>query len=559
MRLMRIAPLVAALQVLVAMAAFGERTAPNILLLVAEDMSPRVGAFGDEVAETPNLDALAKRGVRYPNTFTTAGVCAPSRAALITGLHQNALGAGHMRSHGWSEARYMAVPPPEVKAFPEYLRRGGYFTYATSKLDYQFSRVPPGSGPESIWDAESIRAEGVSWADAPPGMPFFGMLAYNQTHESAIFPRDVWPRSVTHLVLMVLQTLAHWDTDERITPQQVSVPPYYPDTPTVRKDIARHYNNIITMDREVGALLEKLERDGLAEDTIVIWTTDHGDGLPRAKRELKDSGTRVPLIIVWPEKHRPPRVEPGSVDERLVSFVDLGPIILQMAGLPVPDTMHGRAVIGETPAAPRRYVYAARDRTDEVADRQRSVRDARYRYIRNHHAGTPGASPLAFRDTLDIMRELWRLHETGALEGAQRTWFEPRPGEELYDTRADPHEIQNLVDDPSRADVLARLRLALDDWQARVPDLGALPEAELAERSWPGGEQPVTAVPTFSSDGQRVSIDCPTRGASLEFRWDDEPWRIYTVPLAVRPRQSLEARAVRYGFELSAVASWSAE
>lgn len=537
---------------------------PNILLLVAEDMGPRVGAFGDPVAVTPNLDALAARGTRYPHTFTTAGVCAPSRAALITGLHQNALGAGHMRSHDWSAARYRAVPPAEVKALPELLRRAGYFTYVTSKLDYQFSGVLPGQGPSSIWDAESLLPEGVGWNDRPEGVPFFGMYAFNETHESALFPRDVWPRSPTHLLFMVLQAFAHRGSPEPVTPEQVEVPPYYPDTPIVRRDIARHYNNIVTMDAAVGRILSRLQADGLADDTVVLWTTDHGDGLPRAKRELFDSGTRVPLVIAWPDRWRPDGLAPGASDPRLVSFVDLAPQILAMAGVEPPAMLHGRPFAGEATAEPRRYVFMARDRMDEAPDRQRAVRDRRYRYIRNHRPGTPGFMDLAFRDTLDIMRELRTRHERGELDAVQSRWFEPRPPEELYDLRRDPHEIRDLAGDPAHAAVLERLRGALDAWQARVPDLGALPEAALAERCWPGGEEPVTEAPTFdtidtASGERRLRVRSATPGASLEIRVDGGRWQLYREPLGPRAGSRVEARAVRYGWAGSAISTHRVE
>lgn len=525
---------------------------PNILLLVAEDLSPRIGAFGDPVAVTPSIDALAARGVRYTNVYTTAGVCAPSRAALITGVHQNTLGAGHMRSHNWSQAQYRAVPPPEVKAFPELLRAAGYFTYVNAKLDYQFSGMLPGSGPFSIWDRESKSTTGASWRDRPDNRPFFGMYAFMETHESGLFRRCCWPDSLTQLVMGAMQAYRHRNTEDQVAPGQVTVPPYLPDTPAIRGDIARQYNNSITMDRLVGDILAQLEADGLAEDTIVIWTTDHGDGLPRGKRELFDSGLKVPMVIHWPQRYRPVGMKPGDIDERLISFVDLAPTILKMSGASVPDFIQGRDFV-DPAARPREFIFAARDRLDEYPDRQRAVRDTRYKYIRNYHAGTPGARHLAFRDNLPSMQALWKMLEDGTLNANQRRWFEPRPEEELHDTRKDPHELNNLAGDPEYTAVLQRMRGALTDWQRRVPDLGAIPESELAASFWPGEAAPVTAAPRLylDRDSGRVSAHAATAGASTGYRLDDGDWLLYTGPLELAPAQTVEMKSVRYGWEES--------
>ncbi|GAB3291926.1 sulfatase family protein [Parahaliea aestuarii] len=530
----------------------GELPPPNILLLVAEDLSPRIGAFGDVLAVTPNIDQLAARGTRYTRTFTTAGVCAPSRAALITGVHQNTLGAGHMRSHAWPEANYYAVPPAEVKAFPELLRAAGYFTYATAKLDYQFSGTLPGSGPFTIWDAESRRQRGVSWRDRPGTQPFFGMYAFMETHESGLFKRCCWPASPTQLIMGAMQAYLHRGTEDQVAPEAVVVPPYLPDTPEVRGDIARQYNNSISMDRAVGEILAQLRADGLADDTIVIWTTDHGDGLPRGKRELFDTGIAVPMVIYWPERYRPTAVAPGSSDARLISFVDLAPTILALAGVPAPDFIQGRDFL-DPAAEPRTYIYAARDRLDEWPDRQRAVRDRRYKYLRNYRPQTPGARHLDFRDNLPSMQALWRLLEEGGLNADQRRWFEPRPLEELYDTQVDPHELHNLAGDPAYAAVLQRLRDALSAWQLRVPDRGALPESELAELSWPGGEAPLTAAPLVEMDEVtgRVTMASATPGASLGYRINDGPWHLYVEPVVLQRGETLTAKSVRYGWRES--------
>jgi N-sulfoglucosamine sulfohydrolase len=531
-------------------ASAGAADRPHLLLLVAEDMSARVGAFGDPVAVTPHLDALAAEGVRYPNTFTTAGVCAPSRAALITGVHQISLGAQHMRSSSRPSGGYRAVPPPEVKAFPELLRAAGYYTFVTTKLDYQFSGVFTGSGPFTIWDAED---DDALWAGAPDGQPWFGMLNYNETHESGLFlPLGHPPHGFVHFLLQVARAWQFGipETEGPVAAADVPLPPYFPDTAVVRADVARHYQNIQQMDAAVGEVLARLEADGLADSTIVVWTTDHGDGLPRAKRELYDSGLRVPMIVRWPEAYRPVGAEPGGVDERLVSFVDLAPTFLELAGAPIPEFVQGRSFVAGG-LAPRGYVHASRDRIDEVEDRQRAVRDARWKYIRSWHPEQPGGHRLAFRDNIEMMRELWDLREAGELTADQGRWFEPVGEERLFDTEADPHELRDLAGDPGHAEVLERMRSALDAWLARTPDWSETPEAEMVARFEAEGSGRGIAAPAITAREGRMTLASETPGASIGYRLADGPWRLYTGPFAAPAGSTVRAKAVRYGWDES--------
>jgi arylsulfatase A-like enzyme len=335
--------------------------------------------------------------------------------------------------------------------------------------------------------------------------------------------------------------------DDPVRPTEVSVPPYYPDTPAVRADLARHYDNIRQMDAALGEVLARLEADGLADSTIVWFIADHGDGLPRAKRELFDSGLRVPLIVHWPERLRPPDVRPGSSDERLVSFVDLAPTLLALAGVETPRQLHGRGFLSPE-SVPREYVYAARDRIDDVHDRQRAVRDARFKYIRSGFPQQPGGHRLAFRDNLETMRELRALHAAGRLNQDQRRWFEP-PGEErLFDTREDPHELRDRSGDPAYAAVLERMRGALDAWLARVGDWSDVPEDEMVARFRPDGAEPVTPPPQVRVENGLAFVQSGTPGASLGYRIDGGRWRLYTQPLPVPQGARIEAKAVRYGW-----------
>ncbi|MAI26116.1 MAG: sulfatase [Spirochaeta sp.] len=523
---------------------------PNILVLMAEDMSDRVGAFGDPVAVTPNLDALAAEGVRYTETFTAAGVCAPSRAAFLTGMHPISIGAQHMRSSSHPEGEYRAVPPPEVKAFPELLRAAGYYTFTDGKLDYQFSGPLSGTGPETIWDME---LGNEYWAGrASPSQPFFGLINFEETHESGVFTQlfEGWPHSAIHFVMQGVRTLVLGipSGGGTVQPEDVILPPYFPDTPTVRSDLARHYKNIELMDGRVGRILERLEADGLSDSTIVVWTTDHGDGLPRSKRDLYDSGIEVPMVIRWPELFRPAGVEPGTIDARLISFVDLAPTLLELAGVEAPSYFQGRSFAG-TDKEIRDYVFASRDRIDEVEDRERAVRDHRYKYIRSWEPALPNGHPSAFRDNMEMMRELWVLKEAGQLDAVQEIWFLPTGEERLYDTKTDPFELRNLAGDPAHGKTLKRMRGAYAEWRDRVPDWSDQPESEMAESMWPAGRQPVTQEPRFNPKEGRVEISSPTEGASIQYRIDGGPWTMYTAPVRVPEGSELQAQAVRYGYE----------
>lgn len=499
---------------------------PNIVWIVSEDMNFEVGAFGDPVAQTPRLDQLASEGVRYTNVFATSGVCGPSRAALITGMYQTSIGAHHMRS---IRGGYQPVPPAEVKTFTEILRAAGYYTSNLGKTDYQFSG-PIGDAPITNWDEPN----GI-WRGRADRQPFFAYITLLVTHESFLFG----------------------SRDPETDPAGLSVPPYYPDTPTVRRDFARLYDNVAAMDAGVGRILDMLEEDGVADETMVFFFPDNGRGFPRDKRWIYDGGIHEPLIIRWPDGRGA-----GATSDRLISFVDLPATVLSLAGVAIPDSMEGQAFLGPQATAERDYVFAAADRHDEATDRIRAVRDKRYKYLRNYQPDTPYGQNLEFRNNLATMQEIFRLHDEGELFPPADWYYRAtKPVEELYDTMVDPFEIDNRAADPALQDVLESMRAAHFDWVERTGDLGAVPESELAERFWPGGVQPVTEAPVIEPPGGEfsgsatVSISSPTEGASIAYTFDpsDDPaWQLYVEPLRVVVGGTLRARAVRYGFAESA-------
>ncbi len=514
---------------------------PNVLLLVAEDLSPRLGAYGDEVAVTPNIDSLAAKGTLFTNVFTTAGVCAPSRAALISGQHQISFGGQHMRSSTGPLGPYLAQPPSELRAFPELLREAGYFTFTDTKLDYQFSGIRAGSGPFTLWDREG--ATDFAWRERAKGQPFFGLINFMETHESGVMRPDGAPHSEGHRQTQQFRNALGMVAPETTDPANVRLPPYYPDLPAVRRDLARHYDNIRAMDARVGRILAALAEDGLERETIIIWTSDHGDGLPRAKRELYDSGIRVPMIVLQPAQTLP------DINQQLVSFVDLAPSILELAGIEPPSYLHGRSIFSG-PA--RAYVYAARDRIDEIPDRQRAVRSARFKYIRSWHPELPGGHALAYRDNLDMVRAWRAAYEDGTLEAIQRRWFERAGREQLYDVVLDPFETNNLADADSHGEVRATMAAALDAFLDDVGDTSAVEEAEMRNRFLQDGALPLTPPVQFFEENGVLRIESPI-GASIGYRYAGEAhWRLYTGPVN---NAALEARSVRYGWQSSEIRS----
>jgi arylsulfatase A-like enzyme len=527
---------------------------PNIVWLVAEDQSANIPSFGDSTIVTPTLSRLAAEGVRYTHVFSPSGVCAPSRAAIATGMYPNHIGAHHMRTGPWhssdltpqmiaAAAQYMppgiipyeAAPPPEVKMHSEVLREAGYYTTNNAKTDYQFR------APVTAWDESSPRAH---WRNREPGQPFFAIFNFGVTHES-----QIWGKAEDSL----------W-VDEDL---DVPIPPYLPDTEVGRRDVRRMYSNIKEMDFQVGQILAELEEDGLLDSTIVFWYTDHGGPLPRQKRLLYDSGLRLPLIIRFPDEWRA-----GELDDRLISFVDFKPTILSLAGIEPPAYVDGQAFEGRyTHAVPRTYVHGAADRFDEAYDMIRAVRDHRFKYLRNFNPEVSYYLPLSYREQMPLMQELLRLRDAGELDNVQAQWFRPtKAEEELFDTENDPHELRNLATDPSYADKLAELRTELHRWMEEIDDKGLVPEPEFIESIWPGMVQPATSAPIGKMQNGQISLRSDTEGASIGYRFLDASetespagaigstggaWQVYTEPIHMESRTRLVAIAHRLGYKPS--------
>lgn len=426
-----------------ALAAAAEK--PNIVWIFAEDQSDHYGPYGETLAKTPNVDKLAAGGAKFTRAFVTAPVCSPSRSALVTGMYQTTIGAHNHRS---GRGAIRIDLPGHVRLTPAILREAGYYvtngrfqndeSLTKGKTDYNFEY------PQNLYD-------GADWSGRAEGQPFFAQIQL----------RGGKYRNQ--------RTLEKVDTvrTNGIDPRKVKLPPYYPDHPDLRKDWAQYLESIEHVDWEVGRIAARLEREGVAGNTVVFFLTDHGVSHARGKQFLTEEGIKVPLIV-----SAPGRVEPGLVREDLAAHIDVTASTLYFAGIEIPRWMEGRTLFGPD-ARPREYVVSARDRCDETVEHLRSVRTKRYKYIRNYLHQRPHLQPNRYKDSKAVIKRMRALREAGGLSPAvERMFYAPRPPEELYDLEEDPWERNNLADDAGAKDTLGELRGILDRWIRETGDRG---------------------------------------------------------------------------------------
>jgi N-sulfoglucosamine sulfohydrolase len=419
---------------------------PNIVWIVSEDNSSHwLGCYGNKQAETPRLDALAKEGVLFEHAYSNAPVCAVARATILNGAYSPTMGTQHMRSRHSIPEKYR----PNV----EYLRAAGYYCTNSSKTDYNFKGKDP-----SYWDESSGKAH---YKNRPDGKPFYAVFNFTVSHESSLFTKGA-------------------AEPQRLKPEEVDLPPYLPDLPEIRKDYARYLDRITQMDSQVGKVLDDLEKAGLAENTIVLYTSDHGGVLPRGKRYLEETGVKIPLIVRIPEKLK--KLSPFKAGDRVeepVSFVDFSPTFLSIAGIETPEQMQGRPFLGskrvEPAADEMEFLFA--DRFDELYGMRRGLTDGKWKYIRNFNPHLPTA-PYSFyqfgQPGWVAYKKAW---EEGKLSGVHKAlWEAPGTSEQLYDLSADPWEINNLAGDPTHAEKLAALRERLNSTMKEIQDTGLIPE-----------------------------------------------------------------------------------
>ncbi len=438
--------------------------APNILILMAEDTGRHQGCYGDRDGSTPHLDRLATEGVRFANALSTAPVCAPARSSVVTGRYPWSLGTLAMRS--------TLLHPPRL--LTHRLRDRGYYVNWFTKTDFNFDPPNP-PAPDPFCDEARPWLEDLAQGRLA-GRPWLLYQNFFVTHESTM-----WDGPLGQQAGARAERIAH---DHLLVPHQhhrpetVQVPPYLPDTPAVRQCLARYYDALSIQDAQIGQVLDALERSGQAENTLVIYLSDHGRGLPREKRWCYNAGIHQPLIIRWPG-----HLEPGTVSDEIVSWVDIAPTLLKVAGADdalIASWFQGRAFLGEKLSPPRQFAFAARDRMDETYDSVRVARDSRFHYIRNRYPRLPYAQRNTYMEHMPATQDLRQMHAQGTLHGPAALWMaDSKPPEELYDWRHDPHMIHNLAGEPAFTGDLQRLRAALDEHLAALGDLHLQPEREL--------------------------------------------------------------------------------
>lgn len=419
---------------------------PNILWIIAEDLSPDLGCYGNTLVKTPEVDFMASSGVRFTNVFTTAPVCTPSRTALASGMYQTSINAHHQR---YPEELKNPLPG-SILPLNELLRRGGYQTVNIKDV--------PGTG-KTDWSFKSEYSEYDynKWDELVKDKPFFAVVNLRLTH-----------RPFEH------------DTIHPVDPLRVQLPPYYPDHIVARKDWAHYLESVQLMDAQVGMVLDKIREMRRSENTIVFFFGDHGRPFERAKTFLYDSGLKIPLIIVCPEKLGWCEYLPKeTINDQLLSSIDITATTLSIAGIPKPDYMQGRIIFGPLRDAPREYIYSAMDRMGEIFFKSRTIRNSQYRYIRNYHNdfSVISATTANWKATNPICHLMEILGNKDQLDSIQKKLVLSLPPEELYDIQKDSFELVNLALDPDYTSELENMRKKLEAWQEETRDYGMLDDS----------------------------------------------------------------------------------
>ena len=436
---------------------------PNIVWLVAEDQSQYFFPFyGDKSVNLPNISFLLENGIVYDNMNSPYPVCAPARSGIITGMYPSSIGTGNMRAHsdnrivrGKTEASleipyYSSKLAESIKPFTQILIEEGYYCTNNSKRDYNFKLR------DEAWDDSSNNA---SWEKREEGQPFFSIFNFNITHES-----EIWKRDKEKL---------------KVDPNNLTVPPVFPDDSISRHALAVNYSNLVEMDKQMGLIIKNLKDQGLYDNTYIFFYSDHGGPFPRHKRAIYETGSKVPLIVKFPTNI--------NVKEKrnsdMLSFIDFAPTILSLAGIDIPKIYQGKAFLGNKESKKKRkYLFTASDRFDEHPDRIRAVKSKRFKYIRNYNINKPHALPIGYRNQMPLMKHLNKLNDSNMLSPEQKLWFQvPKNPEEFYDLENDPFELNNLIGDNNYSNELNNLRKQLDNWMEEINDLGHMPEKELAE------------------------------------------------------------------------------
>lgn len=501
---------------------------PNFLIIVCEDISPYIRCFGDSIAVTPNLDNFSKESILHNNMFTCIGVSSPSRYSLITGRYAPNDGANYMRAN-YFDKDFSIVAPKGVKCYTEQLRKQGYYCTNNAKTDFQFD------APLSIWDEQGNKAH---WKNRPKGTPFLSIFNLNVTHESQIWKRTNKPLAVS--------------------PDKIILPPYYPDNKTVRHDMAVLYSNIKEMDSDFEKLLNELKESEEYKNTIVIFYSDNGGPMPRSKREIKDSGTKVPFMI-----HFPDNSGAGTINSNLNMFVDIPSTILSLANIKPATYMQGEAMYGKYKGKTRKYVFGATDRFDEQVEKRASIRDNQFLYIRNYMPKQSIYRPVKFRLDMPMMRNMLELLDKGELNEIQKQWFDNNAApEELYDCTKDPHQINNLATNNEYKKVLTKMRrLFKDEWINKYNAYWVNHnEKDFVKRMHPNGVTPQSPIPTVHFEKGKVTINTDHTCYSVSYQINNRGtngkathWMLYSKPFDANSNDKITIITNRIGYKQSKI------
>jgi arylsulfatase A-like enzyme len=447
---------------------FAQVNKPNIIWLVCEDQSAQFfPMYGDKTVSLPNLEQLADDSVLFENMHATTPVCAPARSAIITGMYPTTLGTHNMRAY--NEGRktnqpQLGIPsyspkfPDYIKPFTVYLREAGYYCTNNNKQDYNFEIT------KSAWDqscryCQGKEKENIHWRKRNAGQPFFAVFNFQITHES-----QIWRQQQQEVFL---------------NPNDIEfIPPYFPDDPVIRRDMATNYSNLVRMDKEVGEIISELKEQGLYDDAYIFFYSDHGGPFPRHKRAIYQTGTKVPFFIKFPKS-----LNAGAKDDRILSFVDLAPSVLQMAAIEIPKHMQGKPINEFSHKSLRDYLITASDRFDGQLDRIRAIQDKRFKLIRSFYLDKSHHLDVQYRKNMPMMQKLLKLYLDGQLNQDQQKWFGLKEEYEFYDLQIDPYEMKNQIQNPDYQDHIQLLKVELEKWMLNTNDLGAVPEQVLIKQA----------------------------------------------------------------------------
>ena len=493
---------------------------PNILWLVCEDQSLFFSSYYDSTAITPNIDEIASKGIVYDNFYAVSPVCSPSRSSIITGMYPTTLGTQHMRAYKKNKGSinnktnlpiYSAVPKRKIQFFTEILRANGYYCTNNSKEDYNMEMSP------LAWDESNKNAH---WRNRAKNQTFFSVFNFNITHESKI-----WKNYEKH---------SEYDINK------VILPPFLPNNHIIKNDFVTNYKNIEKLDEQVGEIINQLKEDGLYENTVIFFFSDHGGPFPRYKRSIYDTGLKCPLIIKWSDRTNEIR------NNQMISFIDLAPTVLEITGTELGSQMEGISFYKQNN---REFIFAGTDRFDEYTDKRRCVRNKKFKLIINCDTNSSIMKPVAYRQNMKTMRILDSLNDLKKNTISMENWYKKiKLKYELYDIVNDPYELNNLYTNKDYDSVFYLLKKKLDDW-IKVSDFGNISENELINEMWPNGEKPKLKEPTIIHKDNGINIISNNINSSVGWRNNkNDNWKIYLSDEIIKPGKFFEIIVFKPGY-----------